>query len=248
MSAIAPHPIVRERHQNCVVMLRMRPTHSSRTRTPRPAPSGPHAFWAVLAILSVLVSAGPLRGDEAPSRGDSLADSTAFAAIGDSVVMDSTALAAAALADTAGYSGIIPAGTREILPASTRPFGPGERLEFSVQYGPVNAGSATLEVTDVRDYEGHKVYSLEAKAKSNRFIDKIYKVRNYIQSYMDRDRRYSWRYYEDRREGGDSHRQEVVFDQQKREARYADGTIVPIPAQSQDALSSFYFTRYLPLP
>src|SRR5262249_12296331 len=147
-----------------------------------------------------------------------------------------------------GYSGIIPAGTREILPASTRPFGPGERLEFSVQYGPVNAGSATLEVTDVRDYEGHKVYSLEAKAKSNRFIDKIYKVRNYIQSYMDRDRRYSWRYYEDRREGGDSHRQEVVFDQQKREARYADGTIVPIPAQSQDALSSFYFTRYLPLP
>ncbi len=38
------------------------------------------------------------------------------------------------------------------------PFGPGERLEFSVDYGPIKAGTSTLEVLAMRSYRGRVCY------------------------------------------------------------------------------------------
>jgi hypothetical protein len=143
---------------------------------------------------------------------------------------------------------VLPPGGGELLPGSTEPFGAGERLTFTVQYGFINAGKAALEVSEVRKYHGRSVYALVARAESNGFIDKFYKVRNRIESLMDRDGRFSWRYYENRREGKYRKQQEILFDQDKREARYPDGATFPLPPGAQDALSSFYYTRYLPLP
>jgi hypothetical protein len=141
-----------------------------------------------------------------------------------------------------------PPGGGELLPASPHPFGPGERLKFSVQYGIISAGTAWLEVADLHEYQGRPVYTLVARAQSNGFIDRIYKVRNHIESFMDRDGRFSWRYFENRREGRYRKQQEVLFDPVRREAVYPDGARFPIPPRAQDALSSFYYTRYLPLP
>ena len=36
------------------------------------------------------------------------------------------------------------------------PFGPGEELVFSIDYGPVNAGEATLEILGVVDFQGRR--------------------------------------------------------------------------------------------
>ena len=54
----------------------------------------------------------------------------------------------------------------ETLPSVSRPFKSGERLKFSVQYGFINAGSAYLEVPEVREWNGRPVYSLVARAES----------------------------------------------------------------------------------
>ncbi len=151
-------------------------------------------------------------------------------------------------ADSALEGVVVIEGGREVLPATQRPFGPGERLKFSVQYGIIHAGTAYLEVTDVKDYEGRPVYTLVARAESNAFFSRFYKVRNYIESYMDQEGRYSRRFYESRREGGFRKKEEIRFDQARRQAIYPDGTSLPIPPQVQDALSSFYYTRFLPLP
>lgn len=153
--------------------------------------------------------------------------------------------------DTSNITGSVslPApGEREVLPAVEQPFKAGERLRFSVQYGPVKAGSAYLEVPELSDYEGEPAYLLLARAESNSFFSRFYKVRNRIESRWDADGRFSRRYVENRREGKLRVESEIVFDPELGEARYKDGQTYPIPPQVQDALSSFYFTRFQALP
>lgn len=139
-------------------------------------------------------------------------------------------------------------GSQEVVPATDHPFRPGESLRFSVQYGFINAGSAWLEVEPAKAPDGRPAYNLIARAESNAFFSRFYKVRNRIESLWDRDGRFSWRYQEDRREGKFRTKNEVRFDPQKHEAIYPDGETFPTPPDVQDALSSFYYTRYQALP
>lgn len=139
-------------------------------------------------------------------------------------------------------------GSHEVLPRVAEPFRPGERLRFSVQYGFIHAGTAYLEVPAITHWKGRRSYSLVARAESNAFFSRFYKVRTRIESVWDRQGLFSWRYMEDRREGGTRTHNEIVFDHDRHEARYDDGRVFPIPPHVQDALSSFYYTRYQALP
>jgi len=139
-------------------------------------------------------------------------------------------------------------GSGEVLPAVARPFGKGESLKFSVQYGIIKTGTAWLEVTDIGSYDGHAVYTLVARAESNGFFSNFYKVRNRIESYWDSTGHFSRRYAEKRREGKYKVDSEIKFDYDRQEAVYKDGRTFPIPPGVQDALSSFYFSRTQALP
>ncbi len=139
-------------------------------------------------------------------------------------------------------------GQQETLPAVSQPFRAGESLRFSVQYGFIHAGSAWLEVPEVRNWQGHPVYRLVARAESNAFFSRFYKVRERIESMWDVSGHFSRYYFEDRREGKYRERNEINFDPVKSEARYADGQVFPVPPHVQDALSSFYYTRTQALP
>jgi hypothetical protein len=139
-------------------------------------------------------------------------------------------------------------GRGPVLPASPEPFKVGESLRFSVQYGFIKAGTAWLEVPEVRDWNGRPTWLLVARAKSNGFFDRVYKVRNRIESVWDQEKRFSWRYLEDRHEGRYAANDTIVFDPEMGEARYKDGRTYPIPGNAQDALSAFYYTRFQELP
>jgi uncharacterized protein DUF3108 len=146
-------------------------------------------------------------------------------------------------------SATVPApGGRDVLPAVDHPFGPGESLRFTVQYGVIHAGSAWLEVSEGHPWQGHDVLTFRARAESNGFFSRFYRVRNVIASTWDERGHYSWHYEEDRHEGGKRSRSAIAFDHAHHEALYQDGTRVPIPPQVQDALSSFYYTRLQALP
>ena len=141
-----------------------------------------------------------------------------------------------------------PAPAHEILPAIAHPFRAGESLRFSVRYGFITAGSAWLEVPEVVDWNGRPSWRLVARAESNGFFDKVYKVRNRIESVWDQERRFSWRYFEDRHEGGFRANDTLTFNPSAGEVRYKDGRTYPVPPEVQDALSSFYYTRFQALP
>ncbi len=162
--------------------------------------------------------------------------------------LDSLGTAPLDSSDLTGALSLPSPNSHEVIPAVSRPFRPGESLKFTVQYGIIHAGSAYLEVPEVRQWQGHAVYRFVARAESNSFFNKIYRVRNRIESVWDTTGRFSWRYSEDRHEGSHRFRDEVDFDPRRGEARYENGQTFPIPPQVQDALSAFYYTRFQPLP
>jgi hypothetical protein len=137
---------------------------------------------------------------------------------------------------------------RETLPASPHPFRTGESLRFTVQYGFIHAGSAWLEVPEIVDWDGSPSWRLVARAESNSFFDKIYRVRNRIESVWDENGRFSHRYFEDRHEGHYTANDTIVFDSTAHTARYKNGQVMDAPARVQDALSAFYYTRFHSLP
>ena len=150
---------------------------------------------------------------------------------------------------TISGSVVLPApGDHEIIPAVSQPIHAGEYFKFAVNWGIINGGNAYLEVPETTQYNGHPVFRLMARAESNAVVSRIYKVRNRIESMWDRNGLFSWRYAEDRREGKYRAKNEILFDQVRGEARYNTGAVYPVPPRVQDALSSFYYTRFQALP
>ncbi len=131
--------------------------------------------------------------------------------------------------------------------AAVVPFAPGERLVFSIDYGPVNAGEGTLEVRGLVETDGHPCYLIESRASSNRFFSAFYMVRDKVVSHVDVARLYS-RYFAKRlREGEYRQNIEVRFDQVAGKAHYADGRTFDTMPGVHDVLSAFYFVRTLAL-
>jgi hypothetical protein len=125
-------------------------------------------------------------------------------------------------------------------------FGAGEKLVFSVQYGLITAGEATLEVRNIANVNGRPCYRIVSDARTNDFFSKFYAVRDRYESFMDTTELYSLRYEKHVREGKFKRDETVEFDQTAHKATYKD-KVVPIPPRVQDVLSALYYVRTLPL-
>jgi hypothetical protein len=125
-------------------------------------------------------------------------------------------------------------------------FGAGEKLIFSVQYGLITAGEATLEIRNVATIRDRPCYRIVSDARTNDFFSKFFEVRDRYESYMDTTELYSLRYEKHIREGKFKRDESVEFDQVAHRATYKD-KIVPIPPRAQDVLSALYYVRTLPL-
>jgi hypothetical protein len=139
-----------------------------------------------------------------------------------------------------------PGPTIDPVPAAA-PFGIGEKFVFSIDFGPINAGEASLEIKNVVDSDGYPCYLIESRATSNRFFSAFYKVRDKVISHIDVYSLFS-RYFSKRlREG--TYRKTVAyrFDQDNLKVYYADGREFDIMPDSHDILSAFYFVRSLEL-
>lgn len=127
------------------------------------------------------------------------------------------------------------------------PYGPGELLVFSIDYGPVNAGEASLEVGEVVDSGGRPCYPVESKAASNRFFSAFYLVRDKVITHID-VQTLATRYFSKRLREGDYRKNVAIrYDQEAGKARHLDGRDEDVPSGVQDILSAFYFVRTLPL-
>jgi hypothetical protein len=131
--------------------------------------------------------------------------------------------------------------------AGPPPFGVGEEFVFSVDYGLVNAGDATLSVVGMVEIDGHRCYRIESTASSNRFFSGFYRVRDKVVSYVDAEGLFSRYFMKRLREGSYRKTEELVFDHEAGIARDHRGREYEIPHGVHDPLSAFYHVRTLDL-
>ena len=121
-------------------------------------------------------------------------------------------------------------------------FGVGEKLSFDINYGFINAGTATMEVLRLIEWEQRPCYQIVTRANSNSFFSTFYKVDDRVESIVDAAGLFSWRFEKDLREGSYRSNRLCTFDQHKHLAFYNDDTLEVAPFV-QDVLSVLYYVR-----
>ncbi len=177
------------------------------------------------------------------------------------------ASSAAATAQTARAWGLVAITTAIVSPSQLIgpevPFSPDfkalpvfpEKLVFSMSWGLLSVGEATLAVDKIVMFNGRPAYHIVSEARSNAFLDTFYVVRDRNESWLDARTLTSLGYSKNIREGKFFRDEWTLYDRDagtfvnRRVSR--DGSFSvhsgTIPASVQDILSSIYFTRASPL-
>lgn len=121
-------------------------------------------------------------------------------------------------------------------------FDVGERLEFSVRYGKLPAGTAVMEIPEIIDYNGYDCYEIVSIAHSNDFVSVFYRVRDTVKTVVDVDGIFPREFYKKLHEGGYQTEKTTLFDQ-KNHLAITDSDTIPTYTFVQDAFSSLYFAR-----
>ncbi|MCS6895294.1 MAG: DUF3108 domain-containing protein [Bacteroidia bacterium] len=125
------------------------------------------------------------------------------------------------------------------------PFLPGEKLVFRVHYGWLTAGEATFEVyPKIYTVGGLPVYVFRGSGKTASAFEWFYKVRDYMDSYVDTAQMRSLLYYRWVNEGDFHFVDTVFFDYNKWEIRGRKGRF-PMDTWVMDMLGAFYYARRL---
>ena len=133
------------------------------------------------------------------------------------------------------------------------PFQPGEKLVFELKWTVVSAGEAALEVRSFKKVNGQDAYHFVMTAKTNRFLDRIYKVRDRIDGYTDLDITRSVFFAKKQREGKTKQNVVVKFDWDDSTAQYTEflkqskRKPIKLMPGAFDPLSIFYHSRMLTL-
>lgn len=140
-----------------------------------------------------------------------------------------------------------------------RAFQVGEKLTFLIRYGFISAGSATMEVRDmVTLADGTQAYHVITTARSNAAFDLFYKVRDEVETFLDKRGIFSLKYAKRLREGG--YKVDLLVDYLQpqgiarvRYTRYhsdtplrvkkQDAFDIKVPEYVLDILGAFYYVR-----
>lgn len=119
--------------------------------------------------------------------------------------------------------------------AAELPFGPGERLEYTIKWTMFHAADAVLEVMPDTEMKGVPARYFKAKAKSASWIDNIYKVRDTLEAWTNLDVTHSLRYKKDQNEGSYHKKVDLIFDKVTNHThRYSRGKYSKSLAQPVD--------------
>ena len=186
------------------------------------------AFYRfVIFFLALAVFFSPsLRADERPDGAGTEQAAPSVAPILDSLHLD--------------FSGV------DFPKGENRAFRVGEHLVFEVVYGVIHAGTGTLSIPDTQWVHGRPCYHIVTTAKSHKFFDSFYKVRDRIESFMDIEGMFSWRFEKHIREGKYKRDRFAAYDFPNSRIITKRDTIA-VDKQIQDIMSAFYLVRTLPL-
>jgi len=121
---------------------------------------------------------------------------------------------------------------------------PGEKLNYTIRFGPIKGGLATLELEEVV-YEGENVYHAKILGKSTGIVDKIHKVKDIYESYFNIETGLPVKSLRNIREGRYRYYNEIIFDRENDIVISSKSGEHPVPKNIQDMVSTFYYIRRL---
>ncbi len=126
----------------------------------------------------------------------------------------------------------------------------GEHFLFNVSYGFINAGKATLELSESR-LNDKKVFFAKGYGYTTGMAKMFFKVEDHYHSYFDKNSGEPYQSVRDIHEGGYEKKQHTYFDNIKNTAVLKDlqkktEHVFNVPNQVQDVVSAFYYLRNHP--
>ncbi|HEX8515361.1 MAG TPA: DUF3108 domain-containing protein [Bacteroidia bacterium] len=168
--------------------------------------------------------------------------------------ISATVLAAAGLAclsfQTQKDLPVITAGgpVKELPMMNHNAFKRGEALSFRVHYGIIDAGIATLKVTDeAKELGGRKTFHVVGIGASKGTFDWFFKVRDRYETYIDEQALVPWLFVRRISEGGYQCSQDYIFNHFSQKVNVGEGKVYNIEPNMQDMLSAFYQARNMDL-
>jgi len=135
-------------------------------------------------------------------------------------------------------------------------FAVGEKLTFDISYGFIHAGTATMEVKQEVTYNDRNCYHIQTTAKSASGFNFVYKVEDVVDSFMDKQGLFSWKFTKKLREGGyKADLQAIYFPEDslacvsftryksRMKVHKQQNYNVKTPPFALDILASLYYTR-----
>jgi len=121
-------------------------------------------------------------------------------------------------------------------------FDVGEKLEYSVWLNFIKGGNAYMTVSEIDTIDGSPVFHFISKTNSSGVVDKIFKVREHIESWFDCSKLISRKYYKNIQEGKYRKQYSVNFNYLDQMA-YSDSDTLPFVGNMLDGLSMIYYIR-----
>jgi hypothetical protein len=131
------------------------------------------------------------------------------------------------------------------LPAQTRltnRFAVGEKLTYSAWYNFLKVGYSTTTLKAIELLDGFPVYHVESITETGQVFDRIYKVNDRVNSWIDLNGLFSRRYEKHLREGKYKKDYRAYFDYAGKKA-YTSRDTLEITGKVHDALSVIYCMR-----
>ncbi len=133
-----------------------------------------------------------------------------------------------------------------LLQADEHPFSIGETLEFDLKVNIIKAGHAKLQVIGEEVVDENQTYHIKYTVKSNRYVDRLFYVRDQVDSWLDKKGLFTHRLIKNIREGSYRYKLEAKMN-------YIDSTLTSeddvfqIDSEIRDPFSLFYYLRSIPL-
>jgi len=133
-----------------------------------------------------------------------------------------------------------------LLQADEHPFSIGETLEFDLKVNIIKAGHAKLQVIGEEIVDENQTYHIKYTVKSNRYVDRLFYVRDQVDSWLDKNGLFTRKFMKNIREGSYRYKLEAKMN-------YIDSTLTSedevfqIDSEIRDPFSLFYYLRSIPL-
>ena len=133
-----------------------------------------------------------------------------------------------------------------LLQADKHPFTVGETLKYDLKVNVIKAGHAKLQVIGEEIVDENQTYHIKYTVKSNRYVDRLFYVRDQVDSWLDKKGLFTHRLIKNIREGSYRYKLEAKMN-------YIDSTLTSedevfqIDSEIRDPFSLFYYLRSIPL-